>query len=74
MRIGRAPTRPAGKVGADHVIIGEYMMISQVLGSLGEIPDYGPVGADFSLGKNYANLHGGLLCCGSGNSSMFLAL
>jgi hypothetical protein len=71
MGIGRPRAWAAGGIGADDMVVGEYVMVAELLGGLGKVPDWTRVGADFSLREHYANFHALLLLTIVGESLLF---
>src|SRR5258705_4325722 len=61
MTVGGVPSRPAGRIGADNVIVGQNMVIAELFGCLGIIINDRWVAADLGLGKNHADMHMRLL-------------
>jgi hypothetical protein len=42
----------------DDVIERQKVVVAEVLGGLSNVPDGDGIGADFTLGKHHANVHG----------------
>ena len=61
VRIRWAPAGAAGRVGPNHMVIGEDVVITQFLGRLRVISNRYRVGADFGLGKDDSKMHISLL-------------
>src|SRR5581483_11951009 len=57
VRVRARPTRIAGGVGAEHVVVGEQVLVAHFLGRLGVGPHAADVGADFVLREDDASLH-----------------
>ena len=61
VRIRWTPAGTARKVGADHMVVGENVVIAQCFGRLRVISNHHRVSADFGLGKNDSKTHISLL-------------
>ena len=49
----------AGRVGPQHMFIGEDRVKTEALGSLGECANHPRIGADLDLGKHDSQVHDG---------------
>src|ERR1043166_1405873 len=55
--IRSAPTKPAREIGADYVVIDQYVIIAETFNRLGIITDHRCIRADFSLWENDSEPH-----------------
>jgi hypothetical protein len=55
--LGRPPTRAAGGIGADDMIVGQQVMKAQFFGRLGVVFDGTRIVADFGLWENHSDMH-----------------